>query len=273
MKMPPAPSGVPTTRDRLFAWISRHKLASVVIAIVAFMTIVSSIEAAARGTNQAEPSSPAAVSTAAASKPSESPQPTLHKVPSVANLSVSQARSRLHAAGFTVLLVAKYSQQAPGTLLNISADAGTKMEVGSSVSLTVAKRFPTVPYVIGLSQAKATSKLKDAGYNVVVNRQESSQAPGTVISTDPAAGTDRLPGRSVTIVVAKAPPPPPPPPPSPSSNCTPGYSPCLPLGPSDYDCYGGSGNGPAYTEPGVTYRVTGSDPYGLDADNNGYGCE
>ena len=55
--------------------------------------------------------------------------------------------------------------------------------------------------------------------------------------------------------------------------CTAGYSPCLPLGPSDYDCYGGGGDGPAYTEPGVTYHVTGSDPYGLDADNDGRGCE
>ena len=39
-------------------------------------------------------------------------------------------------------------------------------------------------------------------------------------------------------------------------NCTLGYSPCLPEGPSDYDCYGGSGNGPDYTKPGVVYRVT-----------------
>jgi hypothetical protein len=57
------------------------------------------------------------------------------------------------------------------------------------------------------------------------------------------------------------------------ATCTPGYSPCLPVGPSDYDCFGGGGNGPAYTKPGVTYRVTGSDPYGLDGDNDGFGCE
>jgi hypothetical protein len=56
-------------------------------------------------------------------------------------------------------------------------------------------------------------------------------------------------------------------------DCTPGYSPCLPLGPSDYDCFGGGGDGPAYTEPGVVYQVTGSDPYNLDADNDGLGCE
>jgi hypothetical protein len=59
-----------------------------------------------------------------------------------------------------------------------------------------------------------------------------------------------------------------------TNNCTPGYSPCLVWhGGADYDCYGGGGNGPYYTAPGVTYRVTGSDPYGLDADNDGYGCE
>lgn len=53
-------------------------------------------------------------------------------------------------------------------------------------------------------------------------------------------------------------------------NCTPGYSPCLPPA-SDYDCAGGSGNGPEYAY-GPIY-VTGSDPYGLDSDGDGVGCE
>jgi len=57
--------------------------------------------------------------------------------------------------------------------------------------------------------------------------------------------------------------------------CTPGYSPCLVYhGGADYDCYGqGGGNGPYYTQPGVVYQVTGSDPYRLDGNNNGLGCE
>jgi endonuclease YncB( thermonuclease family) len=59
-----------------------------------------------------------------------------------------------------------------------------------------------------------------------------------------------------------------------SSNCTPGYSPCLVYhGGADYDCYGGGGNGPYYTAAGVVYKVTGSDPYGLDSNANGLGCE
>jgi hypothetical protein len=55
--------------------------------------------------------------------------------------------------------------------------------------------------------------------------------------------------------------------------CTPGYSPCLvDHGGADYDCAGGGGNGPYYTEPGVTYTVTGSDPYGLDGNGDGTAC-
>lgn len=56
-------------------------------------------------------------------------------------------------------------------------------------------------------------------------------------------------------------------------HCTPGYHPCIPNRPTDVDCYGGSGDGPRYTRPGVVYRVRGSDRYGLDGDNDGYGCE
>jgi hypothetical protein len=51
--------------------------------------------------------------------------------------------------------------------------------------------------------------------------------------------------------------------------CTPGYTPCLPPA-SDYDCSGGTGDGPDYTGQ---VHVSGSDPYGLDADADGTGCE
>ena len=267
MRMPPPPAEL-GTKDRLFTWIGRHKVASGLIGLLAFLLIVTAISSSAGGvtpSDQAAPYSPAA--TSAAASPSKPPQPEVAKVPSVKGLSAQQAGSSLRDAGFSVTMVLKYSARAPGTLLTMSADAGTKMEVGSSISIAAAKAYPTVPYVRGLTQEKATSKLKGAGYNFVVNKQESSQTSGTVISVDPAAGTDRLPGRSVTIVIAKAPPAPPPPSPS---NCTPGYSPCLPPA-SDYDCAGGSGNGPEYVYG--TVRVTGSDPYGLDADGDGIGCE
>jgi hypothetical protein len=57
---------------------------------------------------------------------------------------------------------------------------------------------------------------------------------------------------------------------SPSNDCTPGYDPCIPPG-SDVDCEGGGGNGPRYVSGPVS--VSGSDPYGLDTDGNGVGCQ
>jgi hypothetical protein len=45
---------------------------------------------------------------------------------------------------------------------------------------------------------------------------------------------------------------------------------CLNPNKSDYDCAGGSGNGPGYVD---AVRVTASDPFDLDRDGNGYGCE
>ena len=60
------------------------------------------------------------------------------------------------------------------------------------------------------------------------------------------------------------------PPTTTAANCTPGYDPCIPPG-ADVDCAGGSGNGPRYVQGPVT--VTGNDPYGLDRDHDGTGCE
>jgi hypothetical protein len=60
-------------------------------------------------------------------------------------------------------------------------------------------------------------------------------------------------------------------PPPEESECDPNYAgACLMPNASDYDCEGGSGNGPYYTGE-VT--VIGVDHYGLDADGDGIGCE
>ena len=52
--------------------------------------------------------------------------------------------------------------------------------------------------------------------------------------------------------------------------CHPNYSGCLDPDASDYDCVGGSGNGPRYTG---RVRVMGPDVFDLDRDGDGIGCE
>jgi hypothetical protein len=55
------------------------------------------------------------------------------------------------------------------------------------------------------------------------------------------------------------------------AECDPSYvGACLNPYSSDYDCAGGSGDGPDYTGP---VQVVGDDHYGLDADGDGYACE
>lgn len=57
----------------------------------------------------------------------------------------------------------------------------------------------------------------------------------------------------------------------PPKKCHPSYKgACLDPNASDYDCIGGSGNGPKYTGK---VRVVGPDVFRLDADGDGWGCE
>jgi hypothetical protein len=86
--------------------------------------------------------------------------------------------------------------------------------------------------------------------------------------------------RKRVVVVRREPPAPAPtatptptptPTPEPAPDCHPGYEgACLDPGSYDYDCEGGSGDGPDYT--GMV-RVVGDDPYDLDRDGDGIACD
>ncbi|OGD83156.1 hypothetical protein A2165_01285 [Candidatus Curtissbacteria bacterium RBG_13_40_7] len=57
-----------------------------------------------------------------------------------------------------------------------------------------------------------------------------------------------------------------------SSGCDPSYPDvCIPIGAADYDCAGGSGNGPNYIAGPL--RVLPPDLHDLDRDGDGIGCE
>lgn len=53
--------------------------------------------------------------------------------------------------------------------------------------------------------------------------------------------------------------------------CEPGYGRCLAPDVSDYDCAGGTGDGPRYVEGPI--EVTGRDRFALDRDGDGVACE
>jgi serine/threonine-protein kinase len=77
------------------------------------------------------------------------------------------------------------------------------------VTLSISKGSdPTVPYVIGRTQAEAESLIKAAGFSVAHAAQEySSSVPsGSVIRQDPGEGAKGV--TTVTITVSKGPEPP-----------------------------------------------------------------
>lgn len=88
------------------------------------------------------------------------------------------------------------------------------------------------------------------------------------------------PARETVRVTRKPPLPPPPTPtptvdptptPTPESSCDPSYEgACLDPDAADYDCEGGSGDGPEYTG---TVRVVGDDHFDLDRDADGVACD
>jgi hypothetical protein len=137
-----------------------------------------------------------------------------------------------------------------------------------------------VPKMVGMRLTSAKAALADRGLRGTVRYQTTNRyQAGTVISQSRRTGAGVLPDSTITLVVAKAPPPPkttapppPPPPTAPPRNCDPSYPDvCLDPNASDYDCAGGSGNGPKYVEGPIQVRPP--DPFDLDRDGDGVGCE
>jgi resuscitation-promoting factor RpfB len=211
---------------------------------------------------------PSDTPSASSSPPSASPSPALARVPSVEGLDLAKAKRKLRSADLQVGEVdRRRSSKRKNTVLEQGVATGTELEPGSSVPLVVAAPLPRVPSVVGKPEASAIRNLKNAGFKVKKTTQtRTTGQDGVVLSQSRPGGTRAKPNSVVRIVIsdvqrrsdAGA-----------SRNCTPGYSPCLPPA-SDYDCRGGSGNGPEYTGP---VRVTGSDPYDLDRDGDGQACE
>ena len=170
-------------------------------------------------------------------------------------------------------------QAAPASTSSFSLPTvATTLATTSTAPPTTIEKV-TVPRLVGLRLARAKGSLVDRGLTAKVTYKSTARyAAGTVISQSRKAGADVVADITISLVVAKAPPPPPstappaPPPTAPPQNCHSSYEgECLKVGIGDYDCAGGSGNGPSYVQG--TVRVVGPDEFDLDRDGDGLGCE
>jgi len=136
------------------------------------------------------------------------PGPALRPVPDVVGVDQARATRMLRDDGLSVGSVQEeVSDRLAGTVLRTDPRAGTAVWPGSSVDLVIAKRGDRVkvPDVVGKDQTRAAWMLRAAGLSVGSVKEEVSedQSAGTVLRTNPKAGTQVRSGSTVDLIVAK----------------------------------------------------------------------
>jgi penicillin-binding protein 1A len=129
-------------------------------------------------------------------------------VTDVVGLMLAEAEKILETAGFKVTAVDDATSLAPaGTVTDQSPAPGTEVLHGATLTLTVSVAPPpvVVPALAGLDVAAARLELAALG---LVGEETATSDPalvGTVLSQDPAAGTEVLTGATVRLVVSSGP--------------------------------------------------------------------
>ncbi len=129
-------------------------------------------------------------------------------VPNVTKMDITNAQNTLIAAGLVLGSETQANDAAPvGQVISQDPAAGTILPQGGFVNVVVSKGpvSVSVPSVVNMTRSNAEAQITNAG--LVANTQESAVTDpaqdGIVISQDPASGSSRPQGSTVTIVVGR----------------------------------------------------------------------
>jgi hypothetical protein len=153
------------------------------------------------------------------------------------------------------------SGHAKSTTPNKITTSSSHTESVTSAATTSASAQQAVDATLAAAKAAAQKAAAATASKAAAAEAAAVKAAAAKAAADNAAAAKAAAARAAAAAT---------PPTNSAPNCTPGYDPCIPPGP-DVDCAGGTGNGPRYVQGPIT--VTGNDPYRLDADHNGIGCE
>ncbi|HUW19525.1 MAG TPA: PASTA domain-containing protein, partial [Sedimentisphaerales bacterium] len=129
-------------------------------------------------------------------------------VPSVPNMTESQAQAALNAVGLNKgSVTTSYSDTVPADLvISSNPSAGTSVAYGSSVDLVISLGHApvTVPDVLNMTESQAEAALNAVGLNKgAVTTSYSDTVPADlVISSNPSAGASVAYGSSVDLVIS-----------------------------------------------------------------------
>ncbi len=132
------------------------------------------------------------------------------QIPAVKNTAAAEAQANLEALGLVVATQERTNASvAAGDAVRTEPVAGETVPVGSDVLLIVSTgpKTAAVPDVVGSARGAAEAAITEANLAVgTADVVDGTEAPGTVLSQDPAAGTEVPEGTAVNLSVSAGPP-------------------------------------------------------------------
>ncbi|RZU33833.1 Stk1 family PASTA domain-containing Ser/Thr kinase [Blastococcus saxobsidens] len=129
-------------------------------------------------------------------------------VPGVEGLTEEQARANLEAAGFTNVSVRPVDslEVDEGRVAAVTPAQGSQAARTAAITLSISTGTVEMPDVLNQNEAQARALLQEEGIGAgqidVQDVERDDVAEGTVVETDPRAGTDVTSGDTITLLVA-----------------------------------------------------------------------
>lgn len=129
------------------------------------------------------------------------------EVPDVKGKQLALARQILEDGKLRVNVAETYDVEVPaGQVVSQDPDPKRKVKGGRLVTIYVSKGGEAIemPDLVGLTKSAATERLQKLSLNLgSTYEKESSSDPGTVLSTDPKAGTKIVRGQSIDLIISR----------------------------------------------------------------------
>lgn len=128
-------------------------------------------------------------------------------VPDVKGKQLALARQILEDGKLRVNVAETYDASVPaGQVVSQDPDPGRKVKGGRLVTIYVSKGGEDIemPDLVGLTKSAAMERLQKLSLNLgSTYEKESSSEPGTVLSTDPKAGTKIVRGQNIDLIISR----------------------------------------------------------------------
>ena len=129
------------------------------------------------------------------------------KVPELSDMTYKEAKKAADDAGFKIEKgKAVYSSEiSEGHVVEQNPAGGEEAKKGSTIKVNLSKgsKDGTVPNLVGQNYKKVEKDLKKAGYKLGIVKSETSTKPeGTILSQDPAAGSNADKGTKINITIS-----------------------------------------------------------------------